>query len=177
MQVCGTTPCRLNGAQNVAEALSEYLGIGIGQTTADGTFTLGEMECMGACVNAPMIVVSDYSNGVEGYSYIYYEDLTPDDAVSVAKAYAAGAPRPQHHSPITALPRMRLRGTSGCCCCQRLHVRHSMAFCGCRGRHPQAAFSFSSLTLDAHIRPVHLLAGNAPCEGCGPRSWRLRSSV
>lgn len=92
LQVCGTTPCRLNGAQNVTEALTEYLGIGMGQTTADGTFTLGEMECMGACVNAPMIVVSDYSNGVEGYSYIYYEDLTPDDAVAVAKAYAAGAP-------------------------------------------------------------------------------------
>ena len=101
MQVCGTTPCRLNGAQKVTEALTEYLGIGMGQTTEDGTFTLGEMECMGACVNAPMIVVSDYSNGVEGFSYIYYEDLTPEDAVNVAKAYAAGGPP----TPSLPLPR------------------------------------------------------------------------
>lgn len=39
----------------------------------DGMFTLGEMECMGACVNAPMIAVADYRNGVEGFSYTYYE--------------------------------------------------------------------------------------------------------
>lgn len=63
----------------------------MGQTTADGVFTLGEMECMGCCVNAPMIVVSDYSNGVEGYSYNYYEDLTPEDAVKIADTYKSGA--------------------------------------------------------------------------------------
>jgi (2Fe-2S) ferredoxin len=62
----------------------------MGQTTPDGMFTLGEMECMGCCVNAPMIVVSDYSNGVEGYSYNYYEDLTPEDAVRIADTYRAG---------------------------------------------------------------------------------------
>jgi NADH dehydrogenase (ubiquinone) flavoprotein 2 len=39
----------------------------------DGLFTLGEMECMGACVNAPMIAIADYSQGVEGFSYTYYE--------------------------------------------------------------------------------------------------------
>lgn len=36
-------------------------------------FTVSEMECLGACVNAPMIAIADYRNGVEGYSYIYYE--------------------------------------------------------------------------------------------------------
>ena len=56
----------------------------------DGMFTLSEMECMGACVNAPMIAIADYSNGVEGYSYKYFEDLTPADAVEVVKAYKAG---------------------------------------------------------------------------------------
>lgn len=65
----------------------------MGQTTPDGLFTLGEMECMGCCVNAPMIVVSDYSNGVEGYSYNYYEDLTPEDAVKIADTYKSGAVR------------------------------------------------------------------------------------
>jgi NADH dehydrogenase (ubiquinone) flavoprotein 2 len=90
MQVCGTTPCRLNGAQKVTEALEKHLGIHMGQTTPDGMFTLGEMECMGCCVNAPMIVVSDYSNGVEGYSYNYYEDLSPEDAIRIADTYKQG---------------------------------------------------------------------------------------
>lgn len=92
-QVCGTTPCRLNGAQDIVAALEEHLGIHIGQTTADGVFTLGEMECMGCCVNAPMIVVADYSKGVEGYSYNYYEDLSPQDAIRIADTYRSGAPR------------------------------------------------------------------------------------
>ena len=44
-----------------------------------------EMECMGCCVNAPTIAVADYTDGVAGYSYNYYEDLTPEDAVAVVK--------------------------------------------------------------------------------------------
>ena len=91
VQICGTTPCRLQGAQHIQAALEKHLGIHLGQTTQDGMFTLGEMECMGACVNAPMVVVSDYSNGVKGYSYNYFEDLTPDDAVRIAESYRAGA--------------------------------------------------------------------------------------
>lgn len=43
------------------------------QRLQDGMFTLGEMECMGACVNAPMVAIADYTNGVEGFSYTYYE--------------------------------------------------------------------------------------------------------
>jgi NADH dehydrogenase (ubiquinone) flavoprotein 2 len=90
IQICGTTPCRLQGAQQIQAALEQHLGIHLGQTTSCGTFTLGEMECMGACVNAPMIVVSDFSNGVKGYSYNYFEDLTPEDAVRIADSYKAG---------------------------------------------------------------------------------------
>jgi NADH dehydrogenase (ubiquinone) flavoprotein 2 len=66
------------------------MGVKKFESTPDGVFTLGEMECMGCCVNAPMIAVADYSNGVEGYSYNYYEDLTPADAVAVVKALKAG---------------------------------------------------------------------------------------
>ena len=58
-------------------------GIKRGETTKCGTFTLGEMECMGCCVNAPMVVVADYSKGVEGFSYNYYEDLTPESVVKL----------------------------------------------------------------------------------------------
>ena len=89
--MCGTTPCRLNGAQNILETLENHLGIHMGQTTPDGMFTLGEMECMGCCVNAPMIVVSDFSKGVDGYSYNYYEDLAPADAIKIADTYKSGA--------------------------------------------------------------------------------------
>jgi NADH:ubiquinone oxidoreductase subunit E len=53
-----TACCRLQGAQHIEHALTEKLGIHIGETTADGMFTLGEMECMGACVNAPMIAIA-----------------------------------------------------------------------------------------------------------------------
>ena len=49
----------------------------------DGYFTFSEMECMGSCVNAPMIAVADYTKGVDGFSYIYYEDLSPHDAVKI----------------------------------------------------------------------------------------------
>ena len=53
-------------------------------------FTLGEMECMGSCVTGPMIAVADYRNGVEGFSYNYYEDLTPATAVNIVQDLAAG---------------------------------------------------------------------------------------
>jgi NADH dehydrogenase (ubiquinone) flavoprotein 2 len=45
---------------------------------------------MGSCVTAPMIVVADYRNGVEGFSYNYYEDLTPEDAVRIVDELKAG---------------------------------------------------------------------------------------
>jgi len=84
----------LRGSRDIEKALSDHLGIGKFENTPDGMFTLGEMECMGCCVNAPMIAVADYTNGVQGYSYNYYEDLTPADAVAVVKALKAGqAPR------------------------------------------------------------------------------------
>ena len=73
VMVCGTTPCMLRGSRDIEAALSKHWGIERGETTKCGTFTLGEMECMGSCVNAPMIVVADYTNGVEGFSYNYYE--------------------------------------------------------------------------------------------------------
>ena len=50
----------------------------------DGMYTLSEMECMGSCVNAPMIAVADYSGpDARSFKYTYYEDLTPQDAVSI----------------------------------------------------------------------------------------------
>jgi len=90
VMVCGTTPCMLRGSRDIEKALSEYMGVEKFETTKCGTFTLGEMECMGCCVNAPMIAVADYRNGIEGYTYNYYEDLTPQSAVAVCQELKAG---------------------------------------------------------------------------------------
>lgn len=59
LQVCRTTPCWLRGSDKVTDACKKKLGIGIGETTTDGMFSLVEVECLGACVNAPVIQVND----------------------------------------------------------------------------------------------------------------------
>lgn len=68
IQLCGTTPCMLRGAEDVCAAIESKLGIHKGETTADGKFTLTEVECLGACSNAPMVQINDD----------YFEDLTPE---------------------------------------------------------------------------------------------------
>ncbi|PAV61797.1 hypothetical protein WR25_22408 [Diploscapter pachys] len=57
LQVCATTPCMLRGAETITQAIEKKLGIHVGETTKDGLFTLAEVECLGACVNAPMVQV------------------------------------------------------------------------------------------------------------------------
>lgn len=80
IQLCRTTPCWLAGGQAIAETCEVRLGIKAGQTTPDGLFTLKEVECLGACVNAPVIQINDD----------YYEDLTPDSVVKIIDALARG---------------------------------------------------------------------------------------
>eukprot|EP00899_Mesostigma_viride_P009944 jgi/Mesvir1/18951/Mv18920-RA.1 len=92
IMVCGTTPCRLRGAVAIENALKKHLGVEKFETTKDGWFTLGEMECMGSCVNAPMVVVADYTGGVEKFTYNYYEDLTPELVVKLVDDLKAGRP-------------------------------------------------------------------------------------
>jgi NADH-quinone oxidoreductase E subunit len=65
LQACTTTPCWLRGSDEVVETCEKKLGIGIGETTEDGLFSLVEVECLGACVNAPILQVNDD----------FYEDL------------------------------------------------------------------------------------------------------
>ncbi|TNE65926.1 MAG: NADH-quinone oxidoreductase subunit NuoE [Alphaproteobacteria bacterium] len=80
VQVCGTTPCWLRGAEDVMHACKKHLGIEKGQTTADGMFTLNEVECAGACVNAPVVAIDDD----------YFEDLTPETVVELLNKLAKG---------------------------------------------------------------------------------------
>lgn len=60
VQLCTTTPCELCGASKVLEALKEEIGVQkVGDTSKDGLFTLVEVECAGACVNAPVVAIND----------------------------------------------------------------------------------------------------------------------
>ena len=84
IQVCGTTPCMLRGANDLMDVCKKK--IGPKQTlSADGRFTWEEVECMGACANAPMAAINDY----------YFEDLTPDNLAQIIDDFAAGKkPKP-----------------------------------------------------------------------------------
>jgi len=88
VQVCTTTPCWLRGSDDIVSACKNKLGINMGETTQDGKFTIIEVECLGACANAPMMQIGDD----------YYEDLTADTTTKVLDALQAGdtpTPGPQ----------------------------------------------------------------------------------
>ena len=70
LQVCRTLSCALMGAERVTEALSEKLGIGVGETDASGMFTLLEFECLGACDRAPIVMVNNEH---------WHEKVRPED--------------------------------------------------------------------------------------------------
>lgn len=93
--VCGTTPCRLRGSCDIESALLKHLGVDRNEVTSDGMFSVGEMECMGCCVNAPMIVIADYTKGAEGYTYNYYEDLTPKRVIEIVEMLKRGESPPR----------------------------------------------------------------------------------
>ncbi|HYG27515.1 MAG TPA: NADH-quinone oxidoreductase subunit NuoE [Caulobacteraceae bacterium] len=84
IQVCGTTPCMLRGAGDLMKVCKSK--IGPKQTlSADGRFTWEEVECLGACANAPMAMINDY----------YFEDLTPENMAQIIDDFAAGkTPKP-----------------------------------------------------------------------------------
>ena len=81
LQVCGTTPCLLRGAQDIIQAIKDFNHIGMGETSSDGLFTLTEVECLGACVNAPMIQVNNEW---------FYEDLTYDTMTQLMRDWKDG---------------------------------------------------------------------------------------
>ncbi|KAI0095465.1 thioredoxin-like [2Fe-2S] ferredoxin-domain-containing protein [Daldinia grandis] len=86
VQACTTTPCQLGGCGSdaIVKAIKEQLGIKQGETTPDGLFTFIEVECLGACVNAPMIQINDD----------YYEDLTPESTKKLLAGLKESAASP-----------------------------------------------------------------------------------
>jgi len=90
IQLCGTTPCMLCGANDLKQVLEQVIGPA-GHRTRDGRFSWEEVECIGACANAPMCAINDY----------YYEDLTVQSLDSIITAFAAG----EHPEPGSAIGR------------------------------------------------------------------------
>ncbi|MET0643206.1 MAG: NAD(P)H-dependent oxidoreductase subunit E, partial [Candidatus Binatia bacterium] len=73
IQICRTLPCALRGAKKLTGFISKTLGIEVGQTTADGRFTLSEVECLASCGTAPMMQINDD----------YYENLTDEKVTEI----------------------------------------------------------------------------------------------
>jgi NADH-quinone oxidoreductase subunit E len=84
VQLCGTTPCVLRGAEDLKKVCHKRIGEQF-HVTGDGKFSWVEVECLGACVNAPMVQIN----------YDFYEDLTPDSLEDLFDQFAAGIePKP-----------------------------------------------------------------------------------
>jgi NADH-quinone oxidoreductase subunit E len=85
LEICTTTPCWLRGSDQVVEACRKHLGIDFGETTPDGLFTMLEVECLGACVNAPMLQIEDD----------FFEDLNAENTVALLETLKRGeTPKP-----------------------------------------------------------------------------------
>jgi len=80
VEVCTNLPCWLRGSDEIVGACKKFLGIEMGETTEDGMFTLSQAECLGACVNAPMMQIGDD----------YYEDLDAETTMAVLTELKAG---------------------------------------------------------------------------------------
>lgn len=89
IQICRTSPCWLRGSDDVTHACTSKLGIESGGTTKDGKFTIVEVECLGACVNAPVVQLNDD----------FYEDLDASSMSNILDELSAGK-KPQPGSQI-----------------------------------------------------------------------------
>jgi NADH-quinone oxidoreductase subunit E len=94
VQLCGTTPCMLRGAEDIKAICRQMIGPE-GKVTADGLLSWVEVECLGACVNAPMVQINKD----------YFEDLTPDIFTNLLQKLKSGVavkPGPQINRQFSA---------------------------------------------------------------------------
>merc|ERR1712164_162855 len=82
IQICTTTPCLLRDSDSIMDVIKKKLGIEVGDTTKDKLFTLSEVECLGACVNAPMVQIND----------LFFENLTPENTITLLDNLKEGRP-------------------------------------------------------------------------------------
>jgi len=100
-QVCGTTPCMLRGSDDVIRCIKDKLDISSGETSACGQFSMLEVECLGACVNAPIIQLNED----------FYEDLDYQSTAALIDSLQAGK-QPSHGSVIQRLGSEAKTGTT-----------------------------------------------------------------
>lgn len=110
VHVCTTTPCWLRGSDGITAACERSLGLRFGETSADGQFSLHEIECAGACVNAPVAQINDD----------YYEDLTPEIMERILESLKQDEmPKPgsqigrMHAAPVGGAKTLRNDGAPG----------------------------------------------------------------
>lgn len=84
LQICGTTPCWLRGSDDLKKTCEHHLKIKAGETTKDQKFTLSEVECLGACINAPVMQINDD----------YYENLSPSKILELLENLPDKQPLP-----------------------------------------------------------------------------------
>merc|ERR1719424_1003574 len=99
IQLCGTTPCMICGSEEIKATIEDHLGISNNETTEDGLFTLREVECLGACSNAPMVQLNDD----------FYENLTPDTTRALLDACKSG-----DMPPLTKWGSLPMNGQLSC---------------------------------------------------------------
>lgn len=80
IQLCRTTPCWLRGGAEIQSICESHLGIKPGEVTNDGKFSLMEVECIGACINAPVVQINDD----------YFENLNPESMKGILQSLATG---------------------------------------------------------------------------------------
>src|SRR5262245_7292677 len=104
VQLCGTTPCVLRGADKLIKLCHERIGEPL-EVTADGKLSWTEVECLGACVNGPMAQISSFNAPGPQVNYDYYEDLDPESFTRILDDLAAGRtvkPGPQVARQLSA---------------------------------------------------------------------------
>jgi NADH dehydrogenase (ubiquinone) flavoprotein 2 len=104
LQVCGTTPCMICGSEEIMQTIQDELGIKNGETTKDGMFSLLEVECLGACANAPMLQMNDD----------YYECLTPQSVKALLKACKDNKDISQQPIPMGKWGSLPMNGQVSC---------------------------------------------------------------
>ena len=97
LQVCGTTPCQLCGSEKILDALSKKLGVSAGEITKDGLFTFTEVECLGACANAPMLQLNNHE---------FYENLDETNVGKLVDQLRAGGIPATKVGPQSGLQRV-----------------------------------------------------------------------
>jgi len=146
-QVCTTTPCWLRGSGDVMRALQDRAGCGNHETSEDGQFSVLEVECLGACVNAPMVQINDD----------FYEDLDYDKTVALIDALKAG----QQTTPGPQNGRTNSEALSGATTLLNMRPGHRPAVPASAGRVADGAQADQPDPASGGTPPAHEVAAQA----------------